>query len=153
MQRLGVDVSDLQGRHLRRPHVLEQVREADRESPGSPALELALDASHVSHLQRAPGRPVVAGVAVARWPRESGNHDAVHRQILARKNRRARGMGQAVGPTWTHVFARRNYRAPSCWAIRRFGRGARIRTGDLLRPRQARYQAAPRPDLVQTKTY
>jgi hypothetical protein len=26
------------------------------------------------------------------------------------------------------------------------GRGARIRTGDLLRPRQARYQAAPRPD-------
>jgi hypothetical protein len=27
-----------------------------------------------------------------------------------------------------------------------FGRGARIRTGDLLRPRQARYQAAPRPD-------
>ena len=27
------------------------------------------------------------------------------------------------------------------------GRGARIRTGDLLRPRQARYQAAPRPEL------
>ncbi len=27
-----------------------------------------------------------------------------------------------------------------------YGRGARIRTGDLLRPRQARYQAAPRPD-------
>jgi hypothetical protein len=26
------------------------------------------------------------------------------------------------------------------------GRGARIRTADLLRPRQARYQAAPRPD-------
>ena len=25
------------------------------------------------------------------------------------------------------------------------GRGARIRTADLLRPRQARYQAAPRP--------
>ena len=28
-----------------------------------------------------------------------------------------------------------------------FGRGARIRTADLLRPRQARYQAAPRPDI------
>ena len=27
-----------------------------------------------------------------------------------------------------------------------FGRGARIRTGGLLRPRQARYQAALRPD-------
>src|SRR4029077_1804306 len=27
-----------------------------------------------------------------------------------------------------------------------YGRGARIRTADLLRPRQARYQAAPRPD-------
>jgi hypothetical protein len=26
------------------------------------------------------------------------------------------------------------------------GRGARIRTGGLLRPRQARYQAALRPD-------
>ena len=29
----------------------------------------------------------------------------------------------------------------------KFGRGARIRTADLLRPRQARYQAAPRPEL------
>ena len=28
------------------------------------------------------------------------------------------------------------------------GRGARIRTADLLRPRQARYQAAPRPEKV-----
>ena len=27
------------------------------------------------------------------------------------------------------------------------GRGARIRTADLLRPRQARYQAAPRPEM------
>ena len=29
---------------------------------------------------------------------------------------------------------------------KKFGRGARIRTADLLRPRQARYQAAPRPE-------
>ena|SRR5487761_474054 len=29
--------------------------------------------------------------------------------------------------------------------IESIARGARIRTGDLLRPRQARYQAAPRP--------
>jgi hypothetical protein len=29
-----------------------------------------------------------------------------------------------------------------------YGRGARIRTADLLRPRQARYQAAPRPEWV-----
>ena len=28
----------------------------------------------------------------------------------------------------------------------RFGRGGRIRTGDPLRPRQVRYQAALRPD-------
>ncbi len=28
------------------------------------------------------------------------------------------------------------------------GRGARIRTADLLRPRQARYQAALRPDTT-----
>jgi hypothetical protein len=28
------------------------------------------------------------------------------------------------------------------------GRGARIRTGGLLRPRQARYQAALRPDML-----
>jgi hypothetical protein len=28
------------------------------------------------------------------------------------------------------------------------GRGARIRTGGLLRPRQARYQAALRPDRL-----
>ena len=31
--------------------------------------------------------------------------------------------------------------------FRDVGRGARIRTADLLRPRQARYQAAPRPEL------
>ena len=31
----------------------------------------------------------------------------------------------------------------------RSGRGARIRTGGLLRPRQARYQAALRPDIQQ----
>ncbi len=27
------------------------------------------------------------------------------------------------------------------------GRGARVRTGGLLLPKQARYQAAPRPDV------
>jgi hypothetical protein len=31
------------------------------------------------------------------------------------------------------------------------GRGARIRTGGLLRPRQARYQAALRPDMKYVK--
>ncbi len=35
-------------------------------------------------------------------------------------------------------------RASDAWMN---GRGARIRTADLLRPRQARYQAAPRPEL------
>ncbi len=33
-----------------------------------------------------------------------------------------------------------------------FGRGARVRTGGLLLPKQARYQAAPRPDGVAQKT-
>ena len=32
------------------------------------------------------------------------------------------------------------------------GRGARVRTGGLLLPKQARYQAAPRPD-TQTPSY
>ena len=36
--------------------------------------------------------------------------------------------------------------------IERIGRGARIRTADLLRPRQARYQAAPRPERPLTQT-
>ncbi len=31
--------------------------------------------------------------------------------------------------------------------LEEIGRGARIRTADLLRPRQARYQAAPRPEM------
>ena len=33
-----------------------------------------------------------------------------------------------------------------------YGRGARVRTGGLLLPKQARYQAAPRPDDVAQKT-
>ena len=35
----------------------------------------------------------------------------------------------------------------------RSGRGARIRTADLLRPRQARYQAAPRPEQYDYKQH
>ena len=45
------------------------------------------------------------------------------------------------------VSSERNLRSAGMNAETEFrGRGARIRTADLLRPRQARYQAAPRPE-------
>ena len=37
------------------------------------------------------------------------------------------------------------------WLVGGIGRGVEIRTPDLLRPRQARYQAALRPDMKYVK--
>ena len=49
-------------------------------------------------------------------------------------------------PNWSESNPRKELQIQwKRWA--NLGRGARIRTGDLLRPRQARYQAAPRPEL------
>ncbi len=37
------------------------------------------------------------------------------------------------------------------WTLIKAGRGEWIRTTDLLRPMQVRYQTAPRPDKLQTR--
>ncbi len=46
---------------------------------------------------------------------------------------------------WSNLVAR--FAAPAQAGLDETGRGARIRTGDLLLPKQARYQAAPHPVL------
>ena len=46
-----------------------------------------------------------------------------------------------------HHFAKAE-KGLRCQVVELTGRGARIRTADLLRPRQARYQTAPRPDRI-----
>ena len=49
------------------------------------------------------------------------------------------------------MIAPKDASASNCCFIRRIGRGVEIRTPDLLRPRQARYQAALRPDMKYVK--
>ena len=52
------------------------------------------------------------------------------------------GSLRSLGGQDVHDFAN----AEGGSGVKLTGRGARIRTADLLRPRQARYQTAPRPD-------
>src|SRR5919106_4115839 len=56
-----------------------------------------------------------------------------------------RGMAEQRRPR--HRHRTRGSFALDCLRSGRSGRGGRIRTGDLLLPKQARYQAAPRPDV------
>ncbi len=60
-----------------------------------------------------------------------------------RRHHRTMSAPPAIRKDW--LLTRHSLLFTCHWFI---GRGARIRTADLLRPRQARYQAAPRPEMA-----
>ena len=70
-------------------------------------------------------------------------HDSIVFSVLTRDGLRARKVGMyGVGLRAVQLA---NTEPPK---PRNFNRGGRIRTGDLLLPKQARYRAAPRPAVM-----
>ena len=70
------------------------------------------------------------------------------RRLSARRRGPAQKGHRGVQGGWSRVQLTYTIDKHRTFKSRKFNRGGRIRTGDLLLPKQARYRAAPRPEKV-----